>query len=59
MLRFRFILYPLVLERVNSLPLSIAWNPEAAASDTFYGILRSGPILIEEEELATSQGRIK
>lgn len=38
-------LYPLVIERVNNMPLAHDWNPSNAPADVIYGLLRLGPIL--------------
>jgi hypothetical protein len=42
-------LYPLVIERVNTMPLSHDWNPEIAPADVIYGLLRLGQLLFEQE----------
>jgi Leucine Rich repeat len=43
-------LYPLVIERVNTMPLSHDWNPEIAPADVIYGLLRLGQLLFEQEQ---------
>lgn len=42
-------LYPLVIERVNNMPLSHDWNPDIAPADVIYGLLRLGQLLFEQE----------
>lgn len=43
-------LYPLVLERVNTMRLAHDWNPSNAPADVIYGLLRLGPILYQQKE---------
>lgn len=42
-------LYPHVIERVNTMPLSHDWNPEIAPADVIYGLLRLGELLFEQD----------
>jgi hypothetical protein len=49
-------LYPLALERVNNLRRAHDWNPSSTPADVIYGLLRLGPIAIEQnkQEVAAS-----